>query len=240
MTKITIAACQRAFTILLRLYRAQYLMNQQEWTLSIMADRSKEQRVKELLALRQHLSWFATTLKGYVCEVLYIVSRQLTIDLAAAADVDGMIAAFDTFQRALTSKLLQHDNLAPIQGSILAILELYEDLTLEWRDAVKQISSRATWSTPRQLVVQQSLSARRDKLAVDEAADLTDDEDDSEPHERYDQRSVLSVPSLLKEYARQLSFLLAGLRSVSRVEGEPAWIMLSERLSWGVMTADRK
>ena len=123
-----------------------------------MADRSKEQRIKELLALRQHLSWFATTLKGYTCEVLSVVSKQLAIDLEAAADVDGMIAAFHTFELGLTSKLLQHDNLAPIQGSILAILELYEDLALEWRHAVKQISNRAPQPTPRQLVAQQSFS----------------------------------------------------------------------------------
>ncbi|KAH0254059.1 hypothetical protein KCU84_g23584, partial [Aureobasidium melanogenum] len=116
----------------------------------------------------------------------------------------------------------------------------YEDLALEWRNAVKQISSRVTQPTSRQLVVQQSLSARNDRPEIDEAANLTDDEDDSEPHDRHDQTSVLSVPSLLKEYTRQSSFLLAGLRSVSRIEGEPAWIMLSERLSWGVMTADRK
>lgn len=205
-----------------------------------MADRSKEQKVKELLALRQRLSWFATTLKGYVCEVLSVVSKQLTMNLAAATDMDGMLAAFDTFQLALISKLLQHDNLAPIQGSILAILELYEDLALEWSDAIMQISSRTTQPTPRQLVVQQGLSARRDRPTIVEAADLTDDEENFEPHERHHQRSVLSVPSLLKEYTRQLSFLLAGLRSVSRIEGEPAWIMLSERLSWGVMTADRK
>lgn len=204
-----------------------------------MADRSKDQKVKELLALRQHLSWFATTLKGYVCEVLSVVSKQLTIDLEAAADVDGMIAAFDTFQLDLTSKLLQHDNLAPIQGSMLAILDLYEDLALEWRHAVKQISNRATQPTSRHLVVQQALSARQERPEIDEEANLSDDEDDSEPHERHNQRSVLSVPSLLKEYTRQLSFLLAGLRSVSRIEGEPAWIMLSEKLSWGVMTADR-
>ncbi|KAG9698298.1 hypothetical protein KCU95_g13410, partial [Aureobasidium melanogenum] len=213
LTKATLAACQNAFTILLRLYRAQYLLNQQEWTLSIMADRYKEQRVKELLALRQHLSWFATTLKGYVCEVLSVVSKQLTTYLEAAADVDGMIAAFNTFQLDLTSKLLQHDNLAPIQGSILAIFELYEDLALEWRHAVKQISNRASRPTPRQVVVQQSLSARHERSETDETANLTDDEDDSEPHERHDQRSVLSVSSLLKDYNRQLSFLLAGLRS---------------------------
>ncbi|KAG9628706.1 hypothetical protein KCV04_g10960, partial [Aureobasidium melanogenum] len=213
LTKTTLAACQKAFTTLLRLYRAQYLFNQQEWTLSIMADRYKEQRVKELLALRQHLSWFATTLKGYICEVLSVVTKQLSVDLEAAADVDGMITAFDTFQLDLTSKLLQNDNLAPIQGSMLAILDLYEDLALEWRNAVKQISSRAAQPTSRQLVVQQSLSARNDRPEIDEAANLTDDEDDSEPHDRHDQRSVLSVPSLLKEYTRQLSFLLAGLRS---------------------------
>ncbi|KAK6004636.1 hypothetical protein QM012_008498 [Aureobasidium pullulans] len=240
MTQSTLGACQKAFTILLRLYRAQYLLNQQEWTLSIMADRTKEHKIKELLALRQHLSWFATTLKGYVCEVLSVASKQLTVDLAAAADVDGMIAAFHTFELDLTSKLLQHDNLAPIRGSVLAILELYEDLALEWRDAVKQISNHASQLTSRHRVVQQSLSARHDRPETDEAANLTDDEDDSEPHDRQNQRSVLSVPSLLKEYTRQLSFLLAGLRSVSRIEGEPAWIMLSEKLSWGVITADRK
>ncbi|KAG9757853.1 hypothetical protein KCU75_g11651, partial [Aureobasidium melanogenum] len=220
LTKTTLAACQKAFTTLLRLYRAQYLFNQQEWTLSIMADRYKEQRVKELLALRQHLSWFATTLKGYICEVLSVVTKQLSVDLEAAADVDGMITAFDTFQLDLTSKLLQNDNLAPIQGSMLAILDLYEDLALEWRNAVKQISSRAAQPTSRQLVVQQSLSARNDRPEIDEAANLTDDEDDSEPHDRHDQRSVLSVPSLLKEYTRQLSFLLAGLRSSTKPTAE--------------------
>ena len=225
---------------MLRLYRAQYLLHQQEWTLSIMASQSKDQRVKELLALRQHLSWFATTMKGYVCEVTSIVTNQLTVDLEAAADVDGMVAAFDTFQLNLTSKLLQDENLTPIQGSILAILDLYEDLALEWRDAVNQISNHASKPTPRQLVVQQGLSTLRERPDIDETADLTDDEDESELHGHHDQRSVLSVPSLLKEYNRQSSFLLAGLRSVSRIEGEPAWIMLSAKLSWGVFGADRK
>jgi gamma-tubulin complex component 5 len=225
---------------MLRLYRAQYLLNQQEWTLNIMANNSKDRRVKELLALRQHLSWFATTLKGYVCEVTSIVTKQLTVDLEATADVDGIVAAFDKFRLSLASKLLQHENLAPIQGSILAILELYEDLALEWRDAVKQISNHASQPTPRQLVVQQKFSVRGDRAEIDETADLTDDEDDEETHGQHDQRSALSVPSLLKEYNRQLSFLLAGLRSVSRIEGEPAWIMLSERLSWGILGTDRR
>jgi gamma-tubulin complex component 5 len=204
-----------------------------------MASSSKDQRVKELLALRQHLSWFATTMKSYICEVTSIVTHRLAVDLEAAVDVDGIVAAFDTFRMNLTSKLLQHENLAPIQGSILAILDLYEDLALEWRDAVKQISNHASQPTPRQLVVQQRFSASRNKPEIDERADLTDDEDDSETHGHHDQRSVLSVPSLLKEYNRQLSFLLAGLRSVSRIEGEPAWIVLSERLSWGVSGTDR-
>lgn len=225
---------------MLRLYRAQYLLNQQEWTLNIMASNPKDQRVKELLALRQHLSWFATTMKGYICEVTSIVTNQLDLDLKAAADVDGIVVAFDTFQHSLTSKLLQHENLAPIQGSILAILDLYEDLALEWRDAVKRISNHASQPTPRQLVVQQRFSASRDRPEIDETVDLTDDEDDSETHGHHDQRSVLSVPGLLKEYNRQLSFLLAGLRSVSRIEGEPAWIMLCERLSWGVSGTDRR
>ncbi|KAI4765832.1 hypothetical protein E4T52_02827 [Aureobasidium sp. EXF-3400] len=240
LTSTTLAVCQEAYTIMLRLYRAQYLLNQQEWTLNIMATHSKGQRVKELLVLRQHLSWFATTMKGYICEVTSIVTNQLSVDLETAADVDGIVAAFDTFQHSLTSKLLQHENLAPIQGSILAIFDLYEDLGLEWRDAVKQISNHASQPTPRQLVVQQRFSASRDRPEIDETADLTDDEDDSETHGHHDQRSVLSVPSLLKEYNRQLSFLLAGLRSVSRIEGEPAWIMLSERLSWGVSGTDSK
>jgi len=234
------AVCQEAFTIMLRLYRAQYLLHQQEWTLSIMASRFKDQKVKELLALRQHLSWFATTMRGYVCEVTSIVTNQLAVDLEAAADVDGIVAAFDMFQLNLTSKLLQHENLAPIQGSILTILDLYEDLAMEWRDAVKQISNHASHPTPRQLVVQQGFSTRRDGREVDETADLTDDEDESEPHGHHGQGSVLSVPSLRKEYNRQLSFLLAGLRGVSRIEGEPAWIMLSEKISWGVLGADRK
>jgi gamma-tubulin complex component 5 len=240
LNSTTLAVCQEAYTIMLRLYRAQYLLNQQEWTLNIMANNSKDRRVKELLALRQHLSWFATTLKGYVCEVTSIVTKQLTVDLEATADVDGIVAAFDKFRLNLASKLLQHENLAPIQGSVLAILELYEDLALEWRDAVKQISNHASQPTPRQLVVQQKFSVRGDRAEIDETADLTDDEDDEETHGQHDQRSVSSVPSLLKEYNRQLSFLLAGLRSVSRIEGEPAWIMLSERLSWGVLGTDRR
>jgi gamma-tubulin complex component 5 len=240
LKRATLAICQQAYTIMLRLYRAQYLLHQQEWTLNIMANRPKDRRVKELLALRQHLSWFVTTLKGYVCEVTSIVTKQLTVDLEATADVDGIVAAFDTFQLNLASKLLQHENLAPIQESILATLELYEDLALEWRDAVKQISNQASQPTPRQLIVQQGFSARRDRPEIDETADLTDDEDDEDTHGHHNQRSVLSVPGLLKEYKRQLSFLLAGLRSVSRIEGEPAWIMLSERLSWGVSGTERK
>ncbi|KAI4731862.1 hypothetical protein E4T49_00101 [Aureobasidium sp. EXF-10728] len=188
-----------------------------EWTLSIMASHSKEQRVRELLALRQHLSWFATTWKGYVCEVLSVVSAQLKIDLEAAADVDGMVAAFHTFQLDLTSKLLQHENLAPIQGSILAILELYEDLALEWRDAVKHICNRAPRPTPRQLVIQQNFSARRDRPEVDETADLTEDEDDSESHRQHDQ-SRATLQQQIRHQSTKPSAEAAKQSRISRLE----------------------
>ncbi|THY65246.1 hypothetical protein D6C97_02482 [Aureobasidium pullulans] len=239
LTRATLAACQEAFTILLRLYRAQYLLNQQEWTLNIISNRSNERRVKELMALRQRLSWFATTFRGYVCEMLSVVMKQLNTDLEATADVDGMVAAFDTFQSNLISKLLLHEDLAPIRGSLLAMFDLYEDLALEWRDAVKQVSNHTSRPTPRQLVIQQNYSARRSRPEIDDTADLSEGEEEANSGQ-YDQRSVLSVPSLSKEYNRQLSFLLAGLRSVSRIEGEPAWIMLSERLQWGITATERR
>lgn len=191
------------------------------------------------MALRQRLSWFATTFRGHVCEMLSVVMKQLNTDLEATADVDGMVAAFDTFQSNLISKLLLHENLAPIRGSLLAMFDLYEDLALEWRDAVKQVSNHTSRPTPRQLVIQQNYSARRSRPEIDDTADLSEGEEEANSGQ-YDQRSVLSVPSLSKEYNRQLSFLLAGIRSVSRIEGEPAWIMLSERLQWGITATERR
>ncbi|KAI5211664.1 hypothetical protein AUEXF2481DRAFT_40346 [Aureobasidium subglaciale EXF-2481] len=239
MSNATLSACQRAFTFLLRLYRAQFILNQQEWTLNIMVKHSKIATVKELIALRHQLSWFAVTLRGYVCEMLSIVSKQLTLDLDAASDVDGMIAAFDKFSDNINSKLLLQENMAPIRSSILAVFDLYEDLALEWRHTVKQISNDASHPTPRELVVQRGPSNRRSKPETDDTVDVSDDEDEVGIG-HHEHRSVLSVQSLLKEYKRQSSFLLAGLRSVSRIEGEPAWIMLSERLQWGVAGLDRR
>ncbi|KAI5200346.1 hypothetical protein E4T39_05756 [Aureobasidium subglaciale] len=239
LTNATLSACQGAFTFLLRLYRAQFLLNQQEWTLNIMVKHSELATVKELIALRQQLSWFAFTLRCYVCEMLSIVSKQLTSDLEAASDVDGMVAAFDRFSDNIISKLLLHENMAPIRSSILVVFDLYEDLALKWRHTIKHISKDASQPTPRQLVVQRGLSDRRSRLETDDTVDISDDEVEVEIGHLED-RSVLSVQSLLEEYKRQLSFLLAGLRSVSRVEGEAAWIILSERLQWGVSGSDRR
>ena len=165
-----------------------------------------------------------------------LAMKQLAVNLDRAVDVDGMVAAFGKFEHELSGRLLLDDKLKPIRQALLGVLDLCEDLAIAWKDIVNHICKHTTKPTSRHFAIQQS---RRQGPEADDTAYLSPDEDEilgSDPSDR----PVSSVSSLLKEYERQLSFALAGLRSVSRVEGEPAWIMLSEKLQWGSASLDRR
>lgn len=204
-----------------------------------MGGHANESKVKELLALRQRLAWFAGIFRNHVSDMLSLATEQLTTDLTAATDVDGMAAAFDKFRLNIASKLLLQTNLEPIHRSLISIFDVFEDVAIEWRNTIKQISDHTSKATPRQLAVRQGYSSRRRPTELDDTADLSADDDEIDSG-KYNQRSAMGVPSLLKEYHRQLSFILAGLRGVSRVGGEPSWIMLSEKLQWGHEVSDRR
>lgn len=226
LTKDTLTTCHQAFTILLRIHRAHYLLNQQEWSLNTLPPRAIDTRINQLLFLRQRLVWFISTFHSHVAQMLWLVMSQLQTDLETATDVDGMAAAFDAFRRGLESKLLLQTNLEPISRAVVAILELYEDFAVEWNDMVKGQSSAT--------VSRQSGHRSSHTGDADDTADFSADEDHGEIEPRTREPGV-GVKGLLREYERQLSFTLAGLRGVSRVEGELSWVMLSERLEWGVV-----
>jgi len=108
---------------------------------------------------------------------------------------------------------------------LLSLLDMCEDFEALWTQLIDEGGNVTDEGAPRRYSDRTTL--------LHAPAEDSDDEVEEEP-EIQAAPSVQDVDTLTEEYERQLHFLIAGLRGVSRVGGEPAWISLAERLQLGV------
>ena len=213
--------CQRAFTAALCVYRAEYLLTKQQWAIQA-ANKQSSHSLGPALVLRQRLVWLISTVRGYTSENVAVAMQQLRTDLQKTTDLDGMASAYDEFQRRLEARLLLHKNVRPIYQSLLGLLNICEDFSELWTKNIEESCNTTNAG---------NFASRQRTKHPDSQSDCSDDGTDEESE--IQQRPVHNIPDLSREYARQLHFLIAGLRGVSRVDGEPAWLTLAERLQLG-------
>lgn len=224
--------CQQTFTKLLRVYRAEYLSTKDEWMLVLASKNLNDNIISQILALRQRLLWFVSTLRSHFTNMASLAMSCLTTMLNKASDVDDLVTAYAEFQRILADKLLLTSNLQPISQALFAILDISEEFSLLWTSTIEASIVMSGNATSRDNAASKRKGAEDRPEIVENTADLSDEETVEVQSKLL--RPSSNIQNLRKSYERQLSFAIAGLRGVSRAGGEPAWIMLAERLQWGV------
>lgn len=216
--------CQQAFTAHLQAYRAEYLLMKTQSNLTTMKSQH-DHRVSETLSLRHRLVWFTRSFRGYLGEVTAMSMRDLRVSIDRASDMDGMWDAYTQFQRNLEGRLLLDKKLRPLYQSLMSILDMCEDVARLWLHLSADGDKLAAIPI-----------ARRRRFRRSGGEGMSDESSDDETTEETSTQSrpLPSVRALLEDYERQLHFFIAGLRSLSRAGGEPAWTLLAERLHLGL------
>jgi gamma-tubulin complex component 5 len=169
--------------------------------------------------------------------VCFLATSHLFAALDIAVDVDGLIGAFDVFERELSGGFLLEQGLLPIRECLLDVFVLYEDFALAWTCVVRDVGLMKPSS--KELCVRLSRH-RRNRSGDQHEAEFSEDEDDDDDgsveqqqQQQHGHTSEKSVSEQLAEFKRHLAFLLAALRGVGRVQGQDSCIILSERLLVG-------
>lgn len=196
--------CRRAWALSLRIYRAEYVLMQQQKTLT---DMRRVDGSNQIFTLRQRLIWFTNVYRSHVAEVHSVSLDGLRQTMAAATNVDEMVAAYKGFQTGLETRLLLAKNLRPIHQAVIDILDVVEEFARVCR---------------RQRVFEQS---ERVGEVEEEGEGPVSDSPDT-------QSTIRDLPSLIRDFDTQLHFVMSGLNAASR-SGEPSWQYLARKLQSG-------
>ena len=192
-------------------------------------------------ALHQKLLLFGNVLYNHLT-ALVIDSSTLLMKarMRQASTVDEMTRVHTLYISDLEKACLTAKRLTPIRDAIVSILDLgirFADIVttppggrLADDDDADARSFRSAASRPR-------MRTRRDDEDSEHEDD--DDEDASEGDEGYSTFIVLDELSptdefrrMSREFERHLAFIIAGLKSLGRVDGEESWDILAGRLDW--------
>ena len=120
----------RAFTFLLQIFRAKYLMRQQILSLRSFNDYTTElsPRVQSALKLQQRLSTIVDIFHAHVTHTSDVLSARLKNELHGAAGIDDMAAVWRDHEKVLGMSLLVAEKLGPVRDAGIALLETCERL----------------------------------------------------------------------------------------------------------------
>ncbi|KAL1302992.1 hypothetical protein AAFC00_003308 [Neodothiora populina] len=213
--------CQRALLTSIRVYRSEYLLQKQQWTMLTIKDH-RNRRLQEALVLRQRLIWFTYTVRSHMADIAAAAAHELRVDMEKAVDLDGMVLAYDGFQDRVEARLLLRANMKPIYRALVDILEICEDFAVIWSHLVEE-ANHNIFDGAR---TQRTSVAPEPEHSDDSAEEMEEDLQVNFGH-------IRDLSTLTREYNRQLHFAIAGLRGVSRAGGESSWISLAEKLNLG-------
>ncbi|OJJ48988.1 hypothetical protein ASPZODRAFT_91125 [Penicilliopsis zonata CBS 506.65] len=251
VTKDATAVYQRVGTFLMQIRRAKYTITKQRLrgdhnTTGTEPQSGVEDRDDALgYALRHNLLWFINVLYSYMADLVISSTMDAMLKaLAAATDVDTMIAEYGVYMHSLEDQCLLSKDLTPIYRAIINLL----DLCIYFADvqATQHGENQYDQSTPAtRHRHRRSLgrSTNNTYAGGDENGAGEDDTDSSESGSDLDEGNTTMVSFIespylhrLKDLKRQfdqlLAFIVAGLKGVGRVEGQYSWEMLAERLEW--------
>jgi gamma-tubulin complex component 5 len=234
---------QQTFTFLLQTYRAKYLLQ----AILLQNIRGlKDPKLQQLsFKLRTRLIWFADVLRSYLTETVIALSTEDMITaMSKAGDIDEMSNIHIKYLARLQEQSLLADNLKPIHGAIISLLDLavlFHDAHM--KEAQSQVAATAEDSSfLKGPTGKKSKSSRRKSVIP---AIVENESSDSDSEDEKDEEVRPSSPETVRrttfsgnlrkidnEFTRLLPFITAGLRNIGRVGAEPVWEMLAERLEW--------
>lgn len=254
--KPSIVIYQRICTLLLQIRRAKHLLERQRLltTYQPSPDNTSDDEANEnsqIYALRLRLLVFTNTLYAYLAEtVLATSTAEMRKVMAAAGDVDAMIAVHDSYIAHLEARCLLSQKLAPIHQAIISLLDLailFSDIQAFYNgERLADLTNRSVLSTastqrwrrrrsrrPRRSgnrpTATSSSSEGEDTGDEDEAANSVDTSYISTAETTYVER----LRKMREQFDRLYEFVSVGLQAVGRTGGEPCWEVLAERLAWG-------
>lgn len=242
ITKDAIQTYQRISTFLMQIRRAQYVTVKQRLQYNNQTERGSAKGDNTLgYALRHSMLWFLNVLYGHITDlVISTTSNSMRKDLSASKDLDAMIAVHRVYMSSMEDQCLLSRNLVPLHEAIINLLDLcvrFADLQAMLHNGQNQFDQTNSVAHSRKG------TNRRNQRTYDEDDDNDndDDENDAELQENTTTKlpahdSPSSYPHQLRalkdEFDRLVAFVTAGLKSVGRVDGQPSWEILAERLEW--------
>ena len=246
VTKDAIQTYQRISTFLMQIRRAQYVIVKQRLQFNNHSERGSAKGDNTLgYALRHNMLWFLNILYGHMTNlVISTTTNSMRKDLSASKDFDAMIAVHRSYMSSMEDQCLLSRNLVPLHEAIVKLLDLcvrFADLQAMLHNGQNQFDQTNT-------VIRNGPSRkgtnRRNQRTYDEDDDDEDDDDNENDAELQENtttklsthHSPSSYPHQLRvlkdEFDHLVAFVTAGLRSVGRVNGQPSWEILVEKLEW--------
>lgn len=239
----SVAVYQRVFVFLMQVQRAKHMLERQRLLKSALpATETGDGENHLVFSLRHRLLWFANVLQTYLTDVvLSAATSEMRANMAAAEDVDEMIAVHENYVSRLEKQCLIEKRLAPLHQAIISLL----DLVILFTDAHNSYTGQTTVdlmnrSTRPSVRRQRILSTRGRKS--DQASDSSDNDEAGSNGNIADVSYIASADMpyaqrLLKMHAtfsKLLDFVIAGLHGVHRVGGESCWEIFAESLIAGI------
>jgi gamma-tubulin complex component 5 len=258
--KSAIAIYQRIFTFLMQIRRAKYILERQR--LRKEDDGSEGFRVNigddgAGYIIRHSLLWLTNTFYSHFTELIIAMSTaDMVKGLAAATDVDAMIAVHEAYMSSLEQQCLLSDNLAPIYKAVISLLDLCVHLAdiqsaRHGQNRFEKSNRSFHSSSGRRKHYRRHQHRRRVFNDFSDSDDYDDDDDEKSndeadndhDHDDYDEGNTTNISFLESPYSerlthvrekfeRLLAFIVTGLRAVGRIDGQQSWEMLADRLAW--------
>lgn len=196
----------KAFILLLQLYGAKRVLRRD------ILDFRSGKSYRAGIILRQRLTWLVNTLSFHCASVIHTLGLEVREQLRTAADIDAIAAVYSTYKRRLELNLLIDFAYMPIRGAMISLLNLCVDFRSTQEDVT---TSKANAKEPSNT----SLGRLTRKDTAPEI--FTSLPLSTEPFRE-----------MRSQYTKLSSFLVAGIRSVSRASGERMLEELAEKLEW--------
>lgn len=238
ITKDAIQTYQRISTFLMQIRRAQYVTVKQRLQYNNHTERGSAKGDSTLAyALRHNMLWFLNVLYGHITDlVITTTTNSMRKDLSASKDLDTMIAVHRSYMSSMEDRCLLSRNLVPLHEAIINLLDLcvrFADLQAMLHNGQNQFDQTKT-------ITRNGPFNRRDQRTYDEDDDDDDDDDENDAELQGNTPPAHDSPSsyphqlraLKDQFDRLVAFVTAGLKSVGRVDGQPSWEILAEKLEW--------
>jgi gamma-tubulin complex component 5 len=228
---------KRISTFLFQIRRARYVL-ERRCRVAVMSDRLDLTPGERHLAQRIHsqLLMFVNYLYDHLTSIsIERATREMRQALTTAIDVDGMIQVHQSYASKLEEVCLCSRRVGAIRRAAMLVL----DLCIRFSDTVTSpLSRRSSLDAQSFKSAASQLRNRHKRRAADSSS--TDEESSESDGEgfstfiTFDESSYEGELSHIdQEFNRQRSFIVAGLRSIGRLEEQgTGWDILAERLSW--------